>query len=47
MIPVILAPLGKCACIGILGARPEQASLLPVAGHAFAAEIIEMGSERC
>lgn len=40
------AALGEGAGIGILRFRPKQPRLLPVMGHAVAAQIVEMRLER-
>ena len=46
MMPVIATALCEGAGVGILRSRPEQPRLLPVTGHAVAAQIVEMRSER-
>ena len=47
MMPVVLAALGEGAGIRVFASRPEQTGLLPVSGHALAAQIVEMLRQRC
>ncbi len=46
MVPVVAAALGEGPPVGGLRLRPEQTRLLPVPGHALAAEVIEMRAQR-
>lgn len=43
---VFLTPLGESLGISVIAAGTEQVSLLPITGHALAAEIVEMCRER-
>ena len=46
MMPIPFAALGEILCILVVRLSPEQLSLLPVPGHAVAAQIGEMRAER-
>ena len=46
MVAVVLAPFRKGLRIGVVAPGTEEMGLLPIAGHAFAAQIIEVGRER-
>ena len=43
--PVVLAAIGEGARVDFVALRAEQPRLLPVTGHAVAAQIVEMRSE--